>query len=253
MTTIINDTQYLGKNLILLQSIPSTNSYAKELLTKSKPKNGTVILAEEQTAGRGQSENIWQSNAKDNLTCSVILETHLIPASKQFLLNMAISLAVLHTTRAFTEEDSTISIKWPNDILVQQKKICGILIENTISGQCLQHSIIGIGLNVNQLDFGMHKQATSIQQITQKQNDVFWVLKKLLVEIERQLAFIQNEQYLKEQYLKYFFQLNQTAKYIYKEKEVLGIIKNVNEIGQLMIEIDGKIHILNMKEIKFLY
>ena len=253
MAIIISDTQYLGKNLIFLKSIDSSNSYAKELLTNSKPKNGTVILAEEQTAGRGQAGNSWQSNAGENLTCSIIINTSWMPANEQFSLNMAVSLAVLRTIKFFLKDEAEVSVKWPNDVLVDKQKICGILIENTIYGNNLLNSIIGIGLNVNQKDFGEYVQATSIRKITQKTVDLLVVLKKLLIEMEHYLSLIQNKALLKDNYLRNLFLLNQESRFTYDEREVSGIIRNINDAGQLIIEIDGNICVVNMKEIRFIY
>jgi BirA family biotin operon repressor/biotin-[acetyl-CoA-carboxylase] ligase len=274
LAIIISETQYLGKNLILLKSVPSTNDYAKELLAKTKPKNGTVILADEQTAGRGQAGNIWLTEAGQNITCSIILDTSHIPVNEQFTLNMAVALAVRNTSNSPPtprrgdsptlpplDRSAKVSplrgvgglgvIKWPNDILVDRKKIAGILIENTVYGAFLHHSIIGIGLNVNQIDFGENIHATSLKKITGQPFDKNLIFRKLLLELERNFLLLQNKNELKKQYLAHLFQLNEIGKYIYKGKPVSGIIRNVNDAGQLLIEIEGCMQVVNMKEIGF--
>ncbi|HPH88516.1 MAG TPA: biotin--[acetyl-CoA-carboxylase] ligase, partial [Chitinophagales bacterium] len=147
-----------------LPSVDSTNTYAKSLIAKSSPIDGTVILADEQFAGRGQSGNVWQSEAGKNLTFSIIYQTSFLLATEQFYLNMAVSLGIwsmvnsklsIEKNKELTIHDSrfTTKIKWPNDIYVNNQKIAGILIENTISGMHLKHSVIGVGLNVNQEQF----------------------------------------------------------------------------------------------------
>ena len=132
----VNNTFFTGKFLLHLPSVDSTNNYAKNYIAKSSPIDGTVILADEQFAGRGQSGNIWLSEAGKNLTFSIIYQTSFLLATEQFYLNMAISLGISAALASILLPDSDLSvkIKWPNDIYVQNKKIAGILIENTISG-----------------------------------------------------------------------------------------------------------------------
>lgn len=109
-----------------------------------------VVVADYQTAGRGQGTNTWESERGMNLTCSIGLCPEGVKASRQFLLSMAISVALTRTLQALP---CSISIKWPNDIYAGDRKICGILIENTLQGDRIKDCIIGIGLNVNQRVF----------------------------------------------------------------------------------------------------
>ena len=109
-----------------------------------------VVVADYQTAGRGQGTNTWESERGMNLTCSIGLCPEGVKASRQFLLSMAISVALTRTLQALP---CPISIKWPNDIYAGDRKICGILIENTLQGDRIKDCIIGIGLNVNQRVF----------------------------------------------------------------------------------------------------
>jgi BirA family biotin operon repressor/biotin-[acetyl-CoA-carboxylase] ligase len=252
LNIIVSETQYIGKNLIFFKSIPSTNDYAKELLAKSEPKNGSVILAEEQSAGRGQGGNIWQTDAGKNITCSIILDTQLLEIRQQFLLNMAIAVAV-HKTVGYFLENNDIKIKWPNDILVENKKIAGILIENTIQGTNMQKSIIGVGLNINQNNFDENLQATSLS--IEKNNteiDIILVLKKLLLSIEEMYAQIQQERYIKEIYMHHLFWLNEWHDFEYNGNKIIGKIIDINNFGQLILESDNKHLIINQKEIRHL-
>ena len=143
----MNNSFFTGKFLIHLPSVGSTNDYAKSYMAITSPIDGTVILADEQLAGRGQSGNSWISQSNENLTFSLIYHTSFLNATEQFYLNMAVCLGIWSMVNRHEEKD--ITIKWPNDIYVKDKKIAGILIENTISGMQLKYSVIGIGLNVN--------------------------------------------------------------------------------------------------------
>jgi BirA family biotin operon repressor/biotin-[acetyl-CoA-carboxylase] ligase len=177
----VNNTFFTGKFLIHLPSIDSTNNYAKEYIAKSSPIDGTVILADEQYAGRGQTGNVWLSEPNKNLTFSLIYHTSFLLATEQFYLNMAVSLGIWSTV---SNQLSTVKIKWPNDIYVNHQKIAGILIENTISGMYLKYSVIGIGLNVNQDTFPTDVPATSLKCLTGQELDRQSVLNKLLNAVE---------------------------------------------------------------------
>ena len=139
-----------GNSVIHLTSVDSTNKYAATLLRKENIPEGTVILADVQTHGKGQGGNTWLSDKDLNLLFSLILKPDFLPAYKQFYLSMSIASGI-HDCMADLGIRSWI--KWPNDILIQDKKVAGILIENTIQFQNIQTSIVGIGLNVNQVTF----------------------------------------------------------------------------------------------------
>src|ERR1035441_10550859 len=144
-------TLFIGKNLITLDSVASTNNFAKDMLSNTRPVEGTAIMAKEQYAGRGQMGNAWETESGKNLTCSFILYPEFLEADKQFFLNMAVALAVKDFCEHVLHDE--IKIKWPNDIYYHDKKLGGILIENSISGNKISSSVIGIGINVNQTAF----------------------------------------------------------------------------------------------------
>src|SRR5688572_19765009 len=133
----------IGNNILKLDAVDSTNTYATTLLKNQKPPEGLIIQAFHQTAGRGQMGTNWHSPAGESLTFSVILTPTFLKVDQQFYLNMAVSLGVYEylTTKGVAGG----LIKWPNDILVQRKKLAGILIENALQGNKIQHSIIGVG------------------------------------------------------------------------------------------------------------
>lgn len=131
---------------IHIDETDSTNRWLKEQLPLSCP---TVVWTDYQTAGRGQGTNTWESERGKNLTFSIAFRPEDVKAAEQFILSMAISVALTQTLCGLKD----VSIKWPNDIYVGNKKICGILIENTLTGNHIKDCIMGIGLNVNQTLF----------------------------------------------------------------------------------------------------
>lgn len=127
------------------------------------PVEGTLVTTDAQTAGRGQRQRQWESEVGMNFTGSYILRPVFLTADRQFMLSAAVALAVYDTVRRYcVEEGESIYIKWPNDILIGNRKVAGILIENAVKGRVLDASIVGIGLNVNQRQFSKELYATSL-------------------------------------------------------------------------------------------
>jgi len=168
-------------NIIRIETINSTNSYLKELVLKQTLEEGTVVVANNQTAGRGQRGNFWESQAGKNITCSMIFYPTFLPVDRIFLLLEAVSLGVKETLEVFTSE---ITIKWPNDIYYRDKKIAGILIENEFSGNTCSYSVAGTGININQEIFVSDApNPVSLKQITGKEQDLDFFLKILIEKI----------------------------------------------------------------------
>ena len=170
-------------NIIRLREVHSTNNYLRELIASSREllAEGAVVSADYQTKGRGQIGNIWESEDAKNLLFSMLLFPSSIEANQQFVLSKLVSLAVLGVLKEETDE---ISIKWPNDIYWRDRKIAGILIENDLCGTHIQHSIIGIGLNVNQDAFTSNApNPVSLRQITGKMYDRDELLKRIVKRI----------------------------------------------------------------------
>lgn len=135
--------------ILKLDEATSTNTVAAEMGASAS--HGTAVWALTQSAGRGQRGNTWEAEPGKNLTFSLVLRPAHIAASRQFELSMLVSIAIVRTLEKYIGND--IHIKWPNDIYVGNKKICGILIENALSGNSIDRSIVGIGINVNQQSF----------------------------------------------------------------------------------------------------
>ena len=248
----MSDTLFIGTNHISLQSVDSTNTYAKNLLSEKKPPEGTLITAAEQTAGRGQAGSKWQTAPGLNLTASFILYPTFLSADKQFFLNMAVSLAVRDLCEEITGHE--IRIKWPNDIYQRNKKLAGILIENTISGSNLSSSVIGIGLNINQTEFDPAlPNPTSVKRITGQDHDVETVISKLNSYLEkyylqlRQLHF----NFLDKGYTVNLYRYNQTAVFRKSGQEFRGEITGVTKEGKLIIESNGRYYRFGLKEVEY--
>ena len=155
----------------------STSTYLKELLKQRKLPECSVVITNNQTEGKGQPGNRWETESGKNLTFSMILYPHEIKASEQFIISKAVSVAILKTLKKF---NISTTIKWPNDIYIGDKKLGGILIENTLSGQTIDQCIVGIGLNINQENFPDYlPNPVSIKNITGKETDLLTIFSTL--------------------------------------------------------------------------
>ena len=169
------NTLFIGQNTIKLDAVGSTNDYASELLSRGlkreKVFEGTVVYALSQRAGKGQRGKKWESEPFKNLTFSIVFYPSFLSAQEQFMLSKAVSLGICDYVSSVINKEA--KIKWPNDIKVGNEKIAGILIENSIRNNEIMHSIVGIGLNVNQTGFGKNiPNPTSLKLITGKNIDL---------------------------------------------------------------------------------
>ncbi len=167
--------QLSDKRLILnLDETESTNTYLKKLVKEERPEEGSFVIADFQTGGRGQMGNSWFSSKGDNLLFSLLIYPAGVKANEQFIISRIASLAIKNTLDHFTND---IRIKWPNDIYWKDCKIAGILIENDLQGDTIDNSIIGVGLNVNQQDFPAElPNPVSLRQITGSEYDKQYIL-----------------------------------------------------------------------------
>lgn len=185
-------TKVIGHELITLKSVDSTNKHAAELLAQGKLSHGAVILADEQTAGRGQRGRIWRSGAGLDLTASVVLRLEHLKVSEQFVLAKIASLAVHDVVsdamKVAVDRGSELTrIKWPNDVLVDRRKVSGILIKNDIVGGLVMNTIVGIGINVNSGDLEAEFNATSLRMETGLEHDRMALLEHLCQRLEHQI------------------------------------------------------------------
>ncbi len=245
-------TLFIGQKIIHLKAVDSTNNYAAGLLRQSVIYEGTIVIAEFQQKGKGQRGNHWESEPGKNLTFSIILNPSFLRPEQQFLLNKIISVAISDFLKSLGM--AGVSIKWPNDILVDRKKIAGILIENTIRANEIIHSIIGIGLNVNQAKFNSAMNAISLKIILKKifHNDK--ILEELCSFIESEyLKLRENTTAADKKYLQSLFQLSEWKDYQLKGERISARITGVTSSGLLILQDEkgGEIN-CNLKEVVFL-
>lgn len=247
--------QLIGSHTIELKQTTSTNAYTDKLLLSEKPAEGTVIIAYQQTHGRGQDQNTWESEAKKNLTFSIILYPLFLHPSEQFRLIEVTSLGITDFIKTLLPSDNTIKIKWPNDIYVGDKKLCGTLVQNSIVGPKLTESIIGIGLNINQEQFiSDAPNPVSLKQITGKYYDLQQCLDDLCASLDLRYQQLKNKQYslLETDYLSLLYRYFEWHDFIIQDNLIKARIIGISNYGQLKLESpDGKIHECGMKEVVY--
>ncbi|GGK58274.1 biotin--[acetyl-CoA-carboxylase] ligase [Rufibacter glacialis] len=228
----------------------STNTEAHLLLNKNGATDGCVIVAGAQTGGRGQRGNVWEVEPDKNITLSAILKPTFLEAQHQFSLNVAVSLAALDLLREYVPTGARL--KWPNDLYVQDQKAGGILIENTISGHRLQHSVIGIGINVNQVTFA-YPQATSLALVTGRQLPLARLIDRLLENLEHRYLALRSggAEAQKREYLQHLYRYQEWHRFEVKGQVVQGQIAGVDTTGRLAVLIEQKLEFFQFQEIKF--
>jgi BirA family biotin operon repressor/biotin-[acetyl-CoA-carboxylase] ligase len=242
----------IGNPLIHMQSVDSTNVHASRLLQSNEVNEGTVILADHQTMGKGQAGTCWISEAGSNLLFSLILRPNFLLAEQQFFLSMCVSNAIVGFLIPF---HAAVKIKWPNDILMNRKKVAGILIENTVLQKKLHSSVVGIGLNVNQKEFPASiPDATSLSIITGRQYDLSESLGDLLNSLSLHLNKLYDQRFaeIKTLYLNNLQGLNEWAIYVDSTGTIEGRIVDVTDASELLLQQrNGHTKRYGFKEIEF--
>ncbi len=241
--------------IIKLDAIDSTNSYLKAMSAVNLPKDFTVVVANHQTQGRGQMGTIWQTEDGKNLTASVFKTFEFVDVEKQFYISMAVALSICKALEGL--KISQLSIKWPNDILSANKKICGILIENVIKQNKLKGSIIGFGLNINQKNFDNLPKATSISLLTGFMHNKDEVLSGILTQLQYYFKLLEAKDYaeIKKQYEALLFRKDKPSTFKYEDGSTFsGIIKDITETGKLNVWTeDDIIETFDLKQVTLLY
>ena len=225
-----------------IKILASTNDYLAELCKQGKAEEFYTVIAEDQTDGKGQRGNSWESEPGKNLTFSIVLYPTAIEANKQFHLSMLASIAIIDTLTDYTDG---FSIKWPNDIYWHDKKICGILIENELEGQYLSQSIIGIGLNINQTEFlSSAPNPVSLYQIIGKEIDKDEVFSKIIHALlggykALEDNFIEASACISHLYKKFLYQKDDFHLYQDKDGTFEARIHDVGHDGYLYLEDTG--------------
>ncbi|MBL4715613.1 MAG: biotin--[acetyl-CoA-carboxylase] ligase [Bacteroidetes bacterium] len=253
------DKLFFGSNTIELEQVDSTNTYAMKLANDANCVEGTVINTKLQTEGKGQREGFWESASGQNLTFSCIVKPSFLSASEQFNLNKAVSLGIYDYVNFELDASNfqnEVTIKWPNDIYVSDKKISGILIENIIAQSKIKSSVIGIGINVNQTSFAtMIPNAISIKGITQNTVDLHNALNSCLKYLE--IRYLQlrngNTEALHNDYMKNLYKHNTWHDYKTPDGKITGKIIDITPFGKLVVKNKaGRSSNYDFKEIQYL-
>ena len=234
----INNTP-IGHELIHFSTIGSTNDFASELVSKSRPIEGTVVSADFQSKGRGQYGRKWESSASENITLSVIMCPSFLDIKDQFYLNMAVSLSIVDLIAAYA---SLIpKVKWPNDVYVSKEKISGILIQNFLHGQVIQYSVFGIGINVNQRVFPTDvPNPTSLTVLTDQEFVLKEVREDLFQFLQIRYDQLKNDKkMIRRDYMDHLLGLQTPGKFKIGDELVEGTIQDIDHVGRLIISIDG--------------
>lgn len=247
-------TLFIGQNSHYLPSCQSTNDEAADLIAHADPPEGTLVLTDKQMAGRGQRGSVWMAEPGQNLTFSTIFRPRFLTPTDQFWLNIAFSVGIADALLPLT--DGLLRVKWPNDLYVDNQKLGGILIENTIQGSALAWSVVGLGLNSNQTTFAL-PTATSLQArfpLPEGYN-LPGLLTILCEQVEKRYLQLKagHRASLKATYLQRLFRYQESHLYrdVQSQQFFRGTIIGIDENGQLGLAVDGAVRYYGFKEIEF--
>lgn len=240
-------------NIIKLSAINSTNDYLKQMCTVVSPDNFTVIYTENQTGGRGQMGSRWESEPGKNLTFSILVKNVVLNSTDIYTLNVAVCIGIVAVLHKYNIHD--VAVKWPNDILAGNKKVGGILIENSFKSNGTIQSVVGIGLNVNQEKFSDLAKAGSLYTVSGKTFDKEILMQDILYAIKDAIGFTKVQpELLWESYLAKLFKKDIPMTFEQNDKKFMGIIKGVSPEGRLQVLLeDDSTQSYGIKEIKMLY
>lgn len=245
-------TLFIGQKSNYLPSCQSTNDEASALIVQDEVSEGTIVITDQQTAGRGQRGNTWEAKPAQNLTFSLILKPTFLTATEQFWLNMAVSLGIYDALQPLLGD--RLRIKWPNDIYVVDQKLGGILIENTLHGPHIAWSIVGIGLNANQTEFS-YSTATSLQQEAPLPNgyNLSGLLSSLCEALEKRYLQLRSgrREALKMSYLQTLYRYQEEHYFSSEGRSFRGAIIGVDPTGRLAIADGEHIRYFAFKEVAF--
>ena len=240
-----------------IEQTDSTNAYLQRLQATTDI-HGCVAVARKQTAGKGMGSNTWESAEGQNLTFSIAFDMDFLPAAMQFQLSKAVPLGILKALHEIIPEKH-FEIKWPNDIYCEGHKIGGILINGTIKGTMMDISIIGIGLNVNQLKFqDWPTHPVSLRTLTGKTYELEPLLQSICQHLEEEWNQLKecceknDFSELNEVYLNHLFRYHTWAEYEIGDNTKRLFMEGVDPFGRLQLcDEKGNCQIFDIKEIKF--
>lgn len=244
---------FTGKNRLHFNEIDSTNNYALQWVKNKRPPEGSLVTADFQTNGRGQRGNTWVSNREENFMGSYIFYPVFLSAQGQFWLNKALSVGVVDCLKSLLPYKD-VQIKWPNDILVEGKKIAGILIENQLHGSQLSSTIFGLGINRNQREFDGLKQATSLAIHKSVEIQMDELIETLSSAIEKRYLQVKAGNYalIQNAYLDALYGKGKELKIELNNIQGYAQVMDVNEFGQIVLSIKGSLNVYSHGEAKIL-
>ena len=240
-------------NHVHLVQIDSTNAYLQRKQLECDIRNW-VVSGDEQTAGKGMGSNGWESEVGKNLTFSLALEMGFLPAERQFLLSEAVPLGIIEVLDTILPPEK-LSIKWPNDIYFENRKLAGILINSTIKANMMDISIIGIGLNVNQMQFqDWPTHPISLKMIAGKDFDLQPLLEQVVESIYNKVQILKtNPSDIEKTYLQRLFRYRTWADYEVDGKTLRLFMTGIDAFGRLqLLDKENKPYRFAIKEIRFL-
>ncbi len=240
--------------IIRVYETSSTNNYASSFIAENKVDEGTVFHTYRQLQGRGQGENRWESEHDSNLTFSLVLHPGFLTPADQFLISQAVSLGIADFLGRMVAE---VSVKWPNDLLIAKRKVAGVLMEHTIAGNSLLHTIVGIGVNINQTHFAPFKpEATSLALTTGCAYDTEVLLPELYEALMNRYSQLQagDVHGIENDYLSKLYGFEQSNRFSANERIFEGKIRGIDRFGHLLVEEkSGTINQWQFKEITLLW
>lgn len=243
----------IKNTIIRLKSVNSTNNYANARIVGGECPEGTVFLAYQQTSGRGQVNNFWESEPGKNLTFSIVFYPEFLEIRHQFMISKVITLGIYS---ALSKYVSNLRVKWPNDIYAGDLKLGGILIENSIMYNLLKSSVVGIGININQTDFvSGAPNPVSLKMLNGLEYDTDQVLNEILSGINGYYSALKEglSEKIDSEFVSVMYGLHELRDFRTETEIFSGEIIGVNEIGQLQIKKqDGKVLQFHFKEVEFL-
>lgn len=231
------DTRLIGSEVLCYKTLTSTNDKLKELGEEGHP-SGTVVITEEQTRGKGRRGRSWKLSPKDAIAMSVLLRPSFSPEYAANL-TLIMGMAVNNTLRKLCNTDTYI--KWPNDIVINGKKLCGILLEMVTEEKEVKYIVCGVGINVSNTDFPdeIKNTATSIYLETGKKYSRKDIIRSILSEFDRYYSLYENKDALPElisEYKKSCINIGREVIAIYDNRQIKGIAADVNLNGELIIK-----------------
>jgi len=243
---------FVGKNTIFLEKVDSTQTFATELVAKTSPIEGTCVRTDYQSDGKGQIGRYWHSALGKNLLCSYILYPSFLSIDDAYYLNIISSLALVDLCN---DMNIDAKIKWPNDIYVEHRKLAGILVQNILQGARIKTTIMGIGLNVNEIVFPEAlPNPTSLQLLTGQEIELALLLHILSAKLEKYYQKLREGLYAEvwDSYHQYLYRKDEIGIFIKSDGSIFsGIIKGVKKSGHLIVQTADTLEYFDIKEIQF--